>query len=200
MKLIVGLGNPEKRFEGTRHNIGFAVIDDIISPYRRIQDGLEGVHCGIPYYDTTMAGDEVTCIKPQDWMNSSGISVLKMVNDFDFKAEDVILIHDDMDFDLGVVRIRFGGGHGRHNGVKSVIEKIGKDFTRVRMGIGRPARGTSRDYVLSKFPKEEHDLMRESIVTAFDAVHYIIGHGVQQAMAKFNRREPNDEGREAGSH
>lgn len=125
-----------------------------------------------------------------DWMNSSGISVGKVVRATKTDPDDVMVIHDDMDFDFGTFKIKPGGSSGRHNGVQSVIDHIGKNFVRFRIGVGRPMDETpSRDYVLSEFETHEKKCFCKLIGLATRVVDCFVEHGVQQIMSIFNRRK-----------
>jgi PTH1 family peptidyl-tRNA hydrolase len=139
-------------------------------------------------------GHDVVFLKPMDWMNSSGIAVGKVINALDIKTQDIILIHDDMDFDFKDFRIKPGGGYGRHNGVQSVINAIGsKKFARFRIGIGRPAEEqTSQEYVLSKFSWDEQKCLGQLYGLAMQIINDFVVHNVQHTMGKFNRREANE--------
>ena len=136
MYLVVGLGNPEEEYKGTRHNMGFDVVNEIASKYavsmeRKKFDAIFG--------ETIIEGQKVILIKPQTYMNLSGVAVKQFVDFYKIPMEQVIVIYDDMDIEKGTMKIRKKGGAGSHNGMKSVISQIGsEDFPRIRIGIGAP--------------------------------------------------------------
>src|SRR5512145_3061374 len=150
MKIIVGLGNPGRKYERTRHNAGFMAIDEIARDLR-FDLSQEKYHAFIGKYRIGEA--EVLFAKPQTFMNESGRSVGAILRYTYAKHTDLVVVHDELDLPLGTVRVKIGGGHGGHNGLRSIIEHIGTpDFIRVRVGIGRPAPGAdAADYVLSPF-------------------------------------------------
>jgi len=187
VKLIAGLGNPGVRYSYSRHNIGFLVLDALA---RRedieINRGKFDSHLG----RGMISGVPVVLAKPQTFMNLSGIAVGKLARYFGVGIEDVIVIHDDMDFPLGDVRIKVGGGTGGHKGLLSVIDHLGgPEFTRVRLGIGRPAAGEAGErYVLERFPESEMETVPRAVERACDVVVEIVSSGVQTAMNRFNAR------------
>lgn len=188
MKLIIGLGNPEPRFKLNRHNTGFILVDAYISG-RKLYDGfvktsggLVKVSCGI------VAKQPVVILKPQDWMNSSGKSAGLVKSALQVENKDILLIHDDMDFEFGEYKLKSSGSGGNHNGVKSVIDSIGKDFNRFRIGIGRPRdEQTAYDYVLSDFETNELKWFCDLVSLTTSIVDGFIEHGAQWAMNTFNR-------------
>ncbi|MFC1767737.1 aminoacyl-tRNA hydrolase [Candidatus Margulisiibacteriota bacterium] len=187
MHLIVGLGNPGKKYEDTRHNVGFKVIDrlskDLDIPVLKEK-------CGALMGQGQIGGDKVMLAKPQTFMNLSGTSVTSLMQWFKFDPEKLILIYDDLDLDVGDLRIRPKGNSGGHKGVESVVSSVKiTGFARVRIGIGRTGvDGDSADYVLSPVPKKEHEEIDLAIVRAADAVQMIISGGIEEAMNKFNSR------------
>ena len=150
MKLIVGLGNIGKEYENTRHNIGFIAIDEILKDlnYSTInKPQFKGV-----LYKT----DQFLFLKPSTYMNLSGESVGAVKNFYKIENDDIIVIHDDLDLKLGALRFKKGGGHGGHNGLKSIDSNIGNDYHRIRIGIGRPEdKSKIIDFVLGRFSEEE---------------------------------------------
>ena len=184
MILVAGLGNPGRKYDGTRHNVGFEVIDLLANRYR------------YPVYKSwkkaetakgRIAGVEVLLSKPQTFMNLSGDAVGPQLQFYKEEPASLIVVHDELDFDPGCVKIKSAGGHGGHNGLKSIMNHVGRDFQRVRVGIGKPpkvARGA--DFVLSPFNKETRVLIDEAIERAADAVELIVEHGVKEAMSRFN--------------
>jgi len=162
MQFLVGLGNPGSTYASTRHNIGFMVIDALL---RRLttqeisKKSFEGELFKSPDY---------FLLKPLTYMNLSGKSVLA-VKQF-YKIDMPVVIHDDLDLPFGAIRFKMGGGHGGHNGLKSIDGAIGKEYLRVRMGIGRPKHGSVVDFVLGKFYDEEQPYIDEWIDKAIDAI------------------------------
>lgn len=187
MKLIVGLGNPGARYEGTRHNMGFLVVDALA---RRA-----GVGINRERFDALLGRGEISEVsvilaKPLTFMNLSGRSVAQIARYFDIGAEDILVVHDDMDFPVGDVRIKAGGGAGGHKGLLSIIDQLGgADFARVRVGIGRPPEsGTAERYVLERFSEEEKQMLDSAVERAGDAVIAVVSSGVHAAMNRFNAR------------
>lgn len=191
-KLIVGLGNPEKRFDITRHNVGFAVVDDF-ADLLKFKDGLLRTNDGLAPLRVKygIINDEHTVIvlKPQDWMNNSGFAVWRARKVLRLRPKDIMVVHDDMDFDFGKVRVKPGGSSGKHNGVGDIIKYCTNKVVRFRIGIGRPqSKKSSRDYVLSEFSSQEQCVFPSLYNLTSDAIHSYVVHGVQQTMNKFNRR------------
>lgn len=187
MKVIVGLGNPGRKYSKTRHNLGFMVIDDIASSYniridRKGFDALWG--------EGFIEGEKVILVKPQTYMNLSGKSVSRILKGNKADVSDLIIIADDMDLGLGKIRIRSRGSAGGHKGLKSTIDYIGNvNFIRIRMGIGRPeCDEEAEDYVLSPFKKSETSVVTEMMSSAVNAVTTIIKYGITLAMNRFNTR------------
>ena len=184
-KLIVGLGNPGRRYERTKHNAGFWVIDELL---RREEIGkLKGMCRSLV---STMEWDETGVIlaQPTTYMNSSGEAVAALVNKFDILLPDLCVIYDDLNLELGVLRMRKQGSDGGHNGMKSIIRQLDtEEFPRVRMGIGAP--GDSQvDFVLSEFNNTDQVTIREVVQRAADAVEMSIKDGIHAAMNEFNGR------------
>jgi PTH1 family peptidyl-tRNA hydrolase len=187
MKIIVGLGNPGKRYERTRHNAGFMATDELA---RRLQIVItrEKAHCLIG--TGSIDSGTVILAKPQTYMNESGRAVAALLRESYASTGDLLVIHDELDLPLGTVRVKAGGGHGGHNGLRSLIAELGSpDFVRVRIGIGRPDPGVDpADYVLSPFLPEERGTAAETAVTAADTVKTIISQGVTKAMNMLNQK------------
>lgn len=187
MKLIVGLGNPGARYAGTRHNMGFLVVDALAQR--------AGVEINRERFESLLGRGEISDVpvilaKPLTFMNLSGRSVAQIVRYFGIGAEDILIVHDDMDFPVGDVRIKAGGGAGGHKGLLSIIDHLGEaDFARVRVGIGRPpARETAERYVLERFSEGETRDLAQAVERAGDAVIAVVSSGVQAAMNRFNAR------------
>lgn len=188
MKIIAGLGNPTKEYEGTRHNIGFSVIDKLADKYNiSMNEKKHKAICG----KGMIEGEKVILLKPQTYMNLSGESVVDAVNFYKVDPEeDVIIIYDDIDLDVGKLRIRAKGSAGGHNGMKNIIAHLGTQvFPRIRVGVGaRPKDWDLADYVLGRFPKEELPEIEAGRETACEAVKIIVSQGVEAAMNRINGR------------
>lgn len=184
MFIIVGLGNPGKKYETTRHNVGFHSIDIIA---RRNQIEINKLKHKALYGEGFISTEKTILIKPQTFMNRSGESLLDVVKYYKIPAEQLILIYDDIDILVGSIRIREKGSAGTHNGMKSIVYQLQTDlFPRIRIGVGRPQNQDLADYVLSPFPKQEISLMREAIERASLAAEEIVTQGIQKAMNKYN--------------
>lgn len=188
MKIIAGLGNPTKEYEGTRHNIGFSVIDKLADKYNiSMNEKKHKAICG----KGMIEGEKVILLKPQTYMNLSGESVADAVNFYKVDPEeDVIIIYDDIDLDVGKLRIRAKGSAGGHNGMKNIIAHLGTQvFPRIRVGVGaKPKDWDLADYVLGRFPKEELPEIEAGRETACEAVKIIVSQGVEAAMNRINGR------------
>lgn len=179
MALIVGLGNPGAQYASTRHNIGFMVIDELLKRYAH-QNTSKSSFEGEAY----KAGEHIF-LKPMTYMNLSGRSVLNVKNFY--KLEQVIVIHDDLDLPFGALRFRFDGGHGGHNGLKSIDAAITKAYIRVRMGIGRPEnKGEVASFVLSSFSQNEALSLAGWISKAADAIEKILSQGDWEKVASLH--------------
>ncbi|MFA5072934.1 MAG: aminoacyl-tRNA hydrolase [Nitrospirota bacterium] len=187
MKIIVGLGNPGNKYEHTRHNIGFKTVDEIA---RRLHIEVVKKKFDAHIAQTRIDAQEVILVKPQTYMNESGRSVSAILRNTYGNPADLIVIHDELDLPLGSVRIKSGGGHGGHNGLRSLLEYLeSPDFIRIRIGIGRPAVGMdSADYVLNSFFKEERPIAAEAVIKAAEAVKTIITDGLVKAMNLYNQK------------
>jgi len=182
--LIVGLGNPGKEYQATRHNIGFMILDRLAA---RHGIGLSTKKFKGVYGTGFMRTDSVVLLQPQTFMNRSGQSVQPAAAFYDVEPERIIVVHDELDIDPGKVRIKVGGGHGGHNGLRDIIAKTGwRDFLRIRAGIGRPTRGDVTGHVLGAFAKSEQNLRDEMIEVACDALEMIVSDGVDAAQNRFN--------------
>ncbi|GAA0085993.1 aminoacyl-tRNA hydrolase [Clostridium sp. MB05] len=183
MFLIVGLGNPGKEYEGTRHNIGFEAIDYISNKYNidinRIK--FKGV-----YGEGFINNNKVILLKPTTYMNLSGESIREVMNFYKLKDDEVIVIYDDISLEIGKLRIREKGSAGGHNGIKSIIANIGGDvFPRIKIGVGQP-NGDLVSHVLGRFSKEESEVLMEVIEASLIGVEGIIKDGTKEAMNKLN--------------
>lgn len=185
MYLIVGLGNPEPEYGKTRHNMGFDVINKIsktcnIEVSQSKFKGLFGMG--------EIKGEKVILLKPQTFMNLSGESIVQIKSFYKIPPNKIIVIYDDMDLEVGIIKLRKKGGPGTHNGMKSVLGKLGTEkIKRVRVGIGKPKKESAIiDYVIKKLSKEEQQVLDESTTKAANAVLEILENGMDIAMNKFN--------------
>lgn len=187
MKIIVGLGNPGKKFARTRHNAGFLAVDNLARSLH--VDIVQEKHHAL-LAKARIESVEIVLAKPQTFMNESGRAVGAIFRDTYAVFSDLVVIHDELDLPLGAVRVKIGGGHGGHNGLRSIIEYLGSpDFIRVRVGIGRPTQGLdSADYVLSPFLTEERLTASEALKKAAEAARIIVAEGPTSAMNVFNQQ------------
>jgi peptidyl-tRNA hydrolase, PTH1 family len=189
LKLIIGLGNPGARYQFSRHNMGFLVIDEL-ALHHRISMNQKGFDTffGKGRIDDT----PVFLAKPQTYMNLSGVAVRKLVDYFKADPQEMIVLHDDLDLPFPSIRIKAGGGHAGHKGLISIINHVGdSEFIRVRLGIGKPLRKSmTEEYVLKPFAEDELKELSQTIIAASDAVTEIITSGIQTAMNHYNERNP----------
>lgn len=185
MRWIVGLGNPGSAYANTRHNIGFMVIDELA---RRHGASVTSSKCKALTGEVRIGAEKVALLKPMTFMNLSGESVRAFMDYYKVKLEDMIVVYDDLDTEVGRIRLRYQGSAGGHNGIKSIIQHTGtQTFNRVRLGISRPKPGiVISDYVLSNFAKAEQVDVRRMIEEACDAIEYAMGNTFEQTMARFN--------------
>jgi PTH1 family peptidyl-tRNA hydrolase len=185
VKLVAGLGNPGSKYAMTRHNIGFMVAD-LLAARHSISIGKEKKRSETG--KGMIVGTPVVLTKPLTFMNLSGETVGPLAAYLDIIVEDIIVIHDDLDLDFGRIKIKTGGGHGGHNGLKSLISHLSsREFVRIRVGIGKPpAGGDVSSYVLNQFSAEEKKELNNVIELAADAVEAVISEGVARAMNNFN--------------
>lgn len=185
MKLVVGLGNPGEKYRNTRHNVGFQAID-LCGEKLNIhldQSKFKGI-----YGFNKIENDKVFLLKPLTYMNLSGECVVPLMKYYKISAENLLVIYDDLDLQPGMIRLRQKGGHGGHNGMRSIIQHLGTDeFKRIRIGIGRPNPATSvSDYVLSTFHPEEKKLVDEALIKASEAVKAWTAMSFINVMNDFN--------------
>jgi PTH1 family peptidyl-tRNA hydrolase len=184
MKLLVGLGNPGREYENTRHNFGFIVIDEVVAAYRLSDFRAKGRNFFAQGdFSTPDASTPIIVIKPQTYMNLSGPAVAEVARFHKIPPADIIVFHDDLDLKPGQIRIKQGGGHGGHNGLKSLDAAIGKDYWRVRLGIGHPgAPELVSDYVLSRFSGTEQKLVDQTATLVSTALPWLILHNAPERM------------------
>ncbi len=181
--LIVGLGNPDRKYINTRHNVGFQMID-VLASYYDIK--VTKVKCKAIIGEGRIGRYPVVLAKPQTYMNLSGESVLELCNYFKLPYDNVVVLYDDISLDVGKIRIRQKGSAGGHNGMKNIIYHLQTDdFIRVRFGIGQPV-GDLADYVLSNFSKDETKVLIESAKNVPDIMQLIIDGDISKAMNKYN--------------
>ncbi len=186
IKLIVGLGNPGSQYERTRHNAGFLFLDHLLSgepggwsPESKFQGETAVSH---------IAAQKVVLLKPSTFMNKSGNSVGKVARYYKLQPEEILVVHDELDFDEGVVKLKKGGGHAGHNGLRDIVAHLGsRDFYRLRMGIGRPKQGLAvADYVLSKPSVAGEQKMMDMFVYAERFIPEIIKGDMEKAMSEMH--------------
>lgn len=176
--LIVGLGNPGSLYEKTRHNIGFMVIEELVSKFGATKLSSSSFEGELFKFQNHFL------LKPLTYMNLSGNSIAS-VKKF-YKIDEVVIIHDDLDLPFGTVRFKHGGGHGGHNGLKSADEKISKDYARVRMGIGKPEhKGEVSSYVLSNFSQKESAHLGMWISHTCDALEFLLQNSLEDTSSKY---------------
>lgn len=183
MFLIVGLGNPEEKYNNTRHNIGFEAVDYIADKYNIDinRKKFKGV-----YGEGFIGNEKVILMKPTTYMNLSGECIREVIDFYRLSNEDILVIYDDISLDVGRIRIRPKGSAGGHNGIKSIINHLGTDeFSRIKIGVGQP-KGDLVNHVLGKFSKEENEVLEESLEATKLATETIIKEDTQAGMNKFN--------------
>jgi PTH1 family peptidyl-tRNA hydrolase len=187
VKLIVGLGNPGPRYQWTRHNAGFMVLDRLshlagIPVAKKGFSGLSG--------EGFWQGHRLILLKPQTFMNLSGRSLAEIARFHKILSEEIIVVHDDLDIPFGRVRLKKGGGHGGHNGLRSILSVFGTgDFIRLRIGIGRPVRGDVVDYVLQPFSAIEMQDLASVLDGAIDTLESFFSDGLEKTMSLYNNRD-----------
>lgn len=203
MKLIVGVGNPGERYEGTRHNLGFMVVDHLLKDYPSEKlltwssnEKLKSDIVLLDWQPKHGSAERVILAKPHTYMNNSGLAVSLIANFYKISSEDIWVINDELDLPLGTLRIRFGGAAAGHHGVESVMEQLGTDtFWRFRLGIGvapvhegKQTFPHADEFVLGKFSSAEQGKARDVLKHATDAVQFALEQGLDAAMNKFNTK------------
>ena len=185
MILIVGLGNPGGDYSGTRHNIGFAVIDELVSS---LDSGSKYIKFNSSAHNASYAGKDLLILKPQTFMNNSGSAVAPALKLFSDEITRLLVIHDDIDIEFGRLKIKSGGNTGGHRGLQSIFDKTGNlDFDRLRFGVGRPpGRMEASDYVLKSFKKSETGELGFLIGRAVDMIRDYIENGLDHAANEYN--------------
>ena len=188
MKLVVGLGNPGRRYEGTRHNVGFEIIDLLA---RRHRGEWEAAPRGIEALVARIRASDTVLAKPLTFMNLSGGAVVALLQFYKIEPADLLVVVDDVNIELGRLRSRPGGSAGGHNGLKSIIGSLGSEqFARLRVGVGRgDDRRDLADHVLARFDADERPIVAETVDRSADAVDLFVAEGIAQVMNRYNRRE-----------
>ena len=187
MYLVVGLGNPGLKYCNTRHNIGFDVLFALAS--RHSVDAPSRKRSNSTISDVRIVNNNCILALPQQFMNRSGQPVASLMAYYKIPLENVIVVHDDLDIPFGTVRLKKQGGHGGHNGLRDIIQHVGKDFSRVRVGVSRPPSGwDTAKYVLGKWTSTETEQLTSVKDEACDAIERILNVGVEEAMQVVNAR------------
>ena len=191
MKFIIGIGNPDRRYDGTRHNIGFAVLDHLAST-KKVKFKRQRFEA----FTSTISigGENVLLIKPLTYVNKSGRIIAPLITTYGSFENNLLVVCDDIDLPLGILRIRKKGSSGGHNGLKSIIDALGtSEFDRLRIGIGRRTGVDAADYVLDNFTKQEQKIIQPAINNVCDAIEVWATVGIEQAMNRFNNKEEKSE-------
>jgi peptidyl-tRNA hydrolase, PTH1 family len=187
LRIIVGLGNPGPEHLVTRHNAGFWFVDLLarrhggeFRDYRKFSGETAKIN---------IEGKEIVLLKPTTYMNRSGLSIRQLSDFYKIKPEDILVAHDELDLPVGTVRLKQGGGHGGHNGLRDTIAHIGETFWRMRLGIGHPGnKAEVIDYVLTRAPRAEEDLILDAVGTGVDSVPLLLDQGAERAMTRLHSR------------
>jgi PTH1 family peptidyl-tRNA hydrolase len=190
MLLIAGLGNPGPRYQATRHNLGFRVIDELARqcgvPASAFRDRFHG-----EIASARLADEELLLLRPQTFMNDSGRSVQAACTFYKLKPAELIVAHDELDLPFGELRLKKGGGDGGNRGIRSVTAALGPDYVRIRLGIGRPPpdfKGDPADFVLQAVPSAEQAAVEQMVSRATEAVSLVTSLGLEKAMNRINQR------------
>ena len=187
LRIVVGLGNPGPEHLVTRHNAGFWFVDLLarrhggeFRDYRKFSGETARI---------TLSEREIVLLKPTTYMNRSGLAVRQLSEFYKIAPEDILVAHDELDLPVGSVRLKQGGGHGGHNGLRDTIAHIGEAFWRIRLGIGHPGnKAEVIDYVLTRAPRAEEDLILETVSTAADCMPLLLEQGAERAMTRLHSR------------
>ena len=184
MKLFVGLGNPGERYKLTRHNVGFMVLDKLVQ-----KSTVEGWDKKFDSFFNKIIIDQksIILLKPLTFMNVSGHAVQKVKNFYDIDPNNIVIIHDDIDLELGKIKLKKGGGDGGHNGLKSIIKLIGSEFNRIRIGLGRPEKINVSSYVLNNFPEKEVSFLKEIILKSCKGINLLIANEDEECRRLFSK-------------
>jgi PTH1 family peptidyl-tRNA hydrolase len=187
LRIIVGLGNPGPEHQVTRHNAGFWFVDVLAQrhgvefrDYRKFSGETARI---------SVSGQDIVLLKPTTYMNRSGLSVRQLSEFYKIAPDEILVAHDELDLPVGSVRLKHGGGHGGHNGLRDTIAHIGDSFWRMRLGIGHPGNKTEViDYVLTRAPRAEEELILDAVNNAADCIPLILEQGAERAMTKLHNR------------
>ena len=187
LRIIVGLGNPGPEHQVTRHNAGFWFVDLLarrhggeFRDYRKFSGETARI---------SISGTDLVLLKPTTYMNRSGLSIRQLSEFFKILPEEILVAHDELDLPVGSVRLKQGGGHGGHNGLRDTIAHIGENFWRLRLGIGHPGKKADViDYVLTRAPRTEEDLILDAVGTAVDCMPLLLEQGAERAMTRLHSR------------
>lgn len=187
LRIIVGLGNPGPEHQVTRHNAGFWFVDVLAQrhgvefrDYRKFSGETARI---------SISGQDIVLSKPTTYMNRSGLSVRQLSDFYKIAPDEILVAHDELDLPVGSVRLKHGGGHGGHNGLRDTIAHIGDSFWRLRLGIGHPGNKTEViDYVLTRAPRAEEELILDAVNSAADCIPLILEQGAERAMTKLHNR------------
>lgn len=200
MKVIVGLGNPGKKYENTRHNVGFDVITELA---RRAGQSSGKVKFEAELFETVIQGEMTLLVKPLTYMNASGRSVRQILQFYKLDLDSLLVISDDLNLETGRLRIRAKGSSGGQKGIQNTIDQLGgnQNFARLRIGIGRPTgRMQVVDYVLRKFTKSESEIIEPAIVLAADAAEMWVNSEIIEVMNQYNSAPENGKKKESGEN
>ena len=191
ISLIVGLGNPGKEYAQTRHNAGAWFVERLAEQYG-ISLKIDPKFYGISGRGT-IEGQDVRLLLPTTFMNASGKSVVPFAKFYQVSPETMLIAHDELDMNPGIIRLKTGGGHGGHNGLRDIVPHIGSNFHRLRVGIGHPgSKERVSGHVLGKAPSSEQNLMDDAIAHALSRIKLLVNDDVQQAMNQINAYKPNE--------
>ena len=184
MKMIVGLGNPDKIYENTRHNVGYMIVDEFSKRYNI--NNFKVKYNGL-YTKIYRNGEYYIILKPLSYMNLSGTVVSKFANFYKIKSQDILIIHDDLDLPLGRIRIKSKGSSGGHNGIKNIIECLNtEDFARFKIGISKNSNIDTKDYVLGKFNKEELEKIKKIFDFSSNVIEDFLDNDIERVKSKYN--------------
>lgn len=195
MWLVVGLGNPGSKYERNRHNIGFRVVDELARKHGLpAWKGAKGGEVTSGLVVTERGREKAVLLKPMEFMNLSGFAVQRTASFHDIDVDKILVVHDEIDLDFGIVRLKNGGGHGGHNGLRSLMEQLGAgSFARLRMGVGRdpnkpPGSKDAASWVLSDFPAAQEPVLGSVISAGCECIETTLALGIVAAMNKHNAR------------